>query len=173
MARAAVELMVQAECGADQSQVAEGLREVAEPLRKEVLAQGQRAAPGAAADDDDAIVLSHAHTIGPPDAPRISPRGMICIWARTRAPRRCDSAVLACGHDTSCRGLYGATGQGRMNRSTALAKPSSSLVVVTRRAACRTSWLALPMAMLSPEWANMSTSSGMSPIVAICSDGMS
>src|SRR5262249_12473016 len=55
---------------------------------------------------------------------------------------------------------------GRTNRSTALAKPSSSLDVVTRRAARWTSGLALPMAMLSPEWANMSTSLGWSPIVA-------
>ena len=61
--------------------------------------------------------------------------------------------------------------QDRMNRSTALAKPSSSLDVVTRRAAAWTSWLALPMAILSPEWANMSTSLGWSPIVAICSGG--
>ncbi len=62
--------------------------------------------------------------------------------------------------------------QDRTNRSTALAKPSSSLDVVTRRAAFWTSWLALPMAMLSPEWANMSTSLGWSPIVAICSEGI-
>jgi acyl-CoA reductase-like NAD-dependent aldehyde dehydrogenase len=59
--------------------------------------------------------------------------------------------------------------QGRTNRSTALAKPSSSLDVVTRRAARWTSWLALPMAMLIPTWANMSTSLGMSPIVAMSS----
>ena len=63
--------------------------------------------------------------------------------------------------------------QRRMNRSTALAKPSSSLDVVTRRAAFWTSWLALPMAMLSPEWANMSTSLGWSPIVAISCGGIS
>src|SRR5580692_10214051 len=62
--------------------------------------------------------------------------------------------------------------QDRMNRSTALANPSSSLDVVTRRAAFWTSWLALPMAILSPEWANMSTSLGWSPIVAICSGGI-
>jgi len=66
-----------------------------------------------------------------------------------------------------------ALGQGRMNRSTALAKPSSSLVVVIRRAARLTSSLALPMAMLSPDWANMRTSLGMSPIVAISSGAMS
>lgn len=57
----------------------------------------------------------------------------------------------------------------RMNCSTACAKPSSSLLVVTRLAARWTSWLALPIAMDNPEWANISTSLGMSPIVAICS----
>ena len=59
-----------------------------------------------------------------------------------------------------------------MNRSTALAKPSFELDVVTRRAASWTSWLELPMAMLSPEWANMSTSLDWSPIVAISSVGI-
>ena len=54
-----------------------------------------------------------------------------------------------------------------MNLSTALAKPSSSLEAVIRRAACCTSRLALPIAMLRPEWANISTSFGMSPIVAM------
>jgi hypothetical protein len=67
----------------------------------------------------------------------------------------------------------GPLGQGRMNRSTALAKPSSSFVVVTQRAARLTSSLALPIAMLSPDWVNMSTSLGMSPIVAISSGAMS
>ena len=56
-----------------------------------------------------------------------------------------------------------------MNCSTAFAKPSSSLLVVTRLAARWTSWLALPIAMDSPECANISTSLGMSPIVAISS----
>src|ERR1039457_6851566 len=60
----------------------------------------------------------------------------------------------------------------RMNRSTALAKPSSSLDVVTRRAARWASVLALPIAMLKPEWANMSTSFGMSPMVAIACAGI-
>src|SRR5262245_34651836 len=61
---------------------------------------------------------------------------------------------------------------GRTYRSTALAKPSSWLDVVAWRAARWTSGLALPMAMLSPEWANMSTSLGWSPIVAISSAGI-
>ena len=56
-----------------------------------------------------------------------------------------------------------------MNLSTALAKPSSSFEVVTRRAARLTSVLALPIAMLRPECANISTSLGMSPIVAMSS----
>ena len=56
----------------------------------------------------------------------------------------------------------------RMNVSTAWAKPSFSLDVVTRRAARCTSVEALPMAMLSPDWANIKTSLGMSPIMAIC-----
>src|SRR5580692_5413480 len=56
-----------------------------------------------------------------------------------------------------------------MNLSTALAKPSSSLDVVTRRAEPCTSGLALPIAMLRPECANISTSFGMSPIVAMAS----
>ena len=59
-----------------------------------------------------------------------------------------------------------------MNLSTALARPSSALEAVTRRAARRTSRLALPIAMLSPECANISTSFGMSPIVAMASAGI-
>jgi len=59
-----------------------------------------------------------------------------------------------------------------MNRSTAVAKPSSALEVVIRRAARCTSGLALPIAMLSPEWANISTSFGMSPMVAMASGGI-
>src|SRR5262245_56004417 len=65
------------------------------------------------------------------------------------------------------RGLGPCQSHGSMNRSTAVAKPSSWLDVVTRRAARWTSWPAFPIAMLRPEWANMSTSLGMSPIVAI------
>jgi beta-lactamase class A len=61
---------------------------------------------------------------------------------------------------------------GRMNLSTALAKPSSVLEEVTRRAARCTSGLALPIAMLSPECANISTSLGMSPMVAMARGGM-
>ena len=53
-----------------------------------------------------------------------------------------------------------------------MAKPSSSLLVVTRRAARCTCMLALPITMLNPERANMSTSLGMSPMVATCSAGM-
>jgi hypothetical protein len=56
-----------------------------------------------------------------------------------------------------------------MNSSTACAKPSSSFEVVTRRAAFCTSSLAFPIAIDRPEWANMSTSFGMSPIVAMSS----
>ena len=65
-----------------------------------------------------------------------------------------------------------AAAAGRMNLSTALAKPSSVLEVVTRRAVRCTSRLALPIAMLSPEWANISTSLGMSPIVAMACGGI-
>src|SRR5574338_757106 len=61
---------------------------------------------------------------------------------------------------------------GRMKRSTALAKPSSSLEVVTCVASRWTSGLAFATAMLSPLLANMSTSLGWSPIVAICAAGM-
>jgi hypothetical protein len=50
-----------------------------------------------------------------------------------------------------------------MNLSTAVAKPSSVLEVVTRRAARCTSGLALPIAMLSPEWANISAPSAPRP----------
>ena len=54
-------------------------------------------------------------------------------------------------------------------RSTASAKPSSWLLVVIRRAARCTSRLAFPIAMLNPACANIRTSFGMSPIVAIAS----
>ena len=54
----------------------------------------------------------------------------------------------------------------------ASAKPSSVFEVVTNVAACCTSALALPMAMLTPLRLNMSTSFGMSPMVAICAVGM-
>ena len=47
-----------------------------------------------------------------------------------------------------------------------LREPSCSFEAVTRRAARWTSGPALPIAMLRPEWPNMSTSLGMSPIVA-------
>ena len=57
-----------------------------------------------------------------------------------------------------------------MNFSTAFAKPSSSFDEVTRRAARCTSRCAFPIAIERPEWANMSTSFGMSPIVAISSE---
>ncbi len=60
----------------------------------------------------------------------------------------------------------------RMNCSTAFANPSSSFDVVTRRAARWTCESALPMAILRPEWANMSTSLGMSPMVAMSRAGM-
>ena len=60
----------------------------------------------------------------------------------------------------------------RMNRSTAFANPSSSFDVVTWRAARWTSRCALPIAIERPECANMSTSFGMSPIVAISSSGI-
>ena len=59
-----------------------------------------------------------------------------------------------------------------MNRSTALANPSSSFEAVIRRAARCTCMSALPMAMLNPEWANIKMSLGMSPIVAMCSGGI-
>jgi hypothetical protein len=114
---------------------------------------------------------------------------MLALAAVSRAGRRAaltdaltEAAFAAAGRISVANSVTGAdepalldaTGeaQDRMNRSTALAKPSSSLDVVTRRAARWTSWLALPMAMLSPEWANMSTSLGWSPIVAICSGGI-
>ena len=54
----------------------------------------------------------------------------------------------------------------------ASANPSSVLDVVTNFAACCTSALALAMAMLTPLRSNMSTSFGMSPMVAICAVGI-
>ena len=54
-----------------------------------------------------------------------------------------------------------------MNDSTARAKPSSSLLVVTWRATRWTSALALPMAMLIPAMLSIGTSFTMSPMVAI------
>src|SRR5579864_116911 len=57
-------------------------------------------------------------------------------------------------------------------RSMASANPSSVFDVVTNVAACCTSALALPMAMLTPLRRNMRTSLGMSPMVAICEAGM-
>ena len=60
----------------------------------------------------------------------------------------------------------------RTKVSMAFANPSSSFEVVTNFASRCTSGLALPMAMLSPVYINISTSFGMSPIVAICAGGM-
>jgi len=51
-------------------------------------------------------------------------------------------------------------------------EPSCSFVAVTRRAARWTSELALPMAMLNPLSANIRTSLGISPMVAICAVGI-
>ena len=65
-----------------------------------------------------------------------------------------------------------ATARGRMNCSTALAKPSSSLEAVTQVACRCTSSLALPIAMLKPLRWNISTSFAPSPSVAICSSGI-
>src|SRR6476660_7122309 len=59
----------------------------------------------------------------------------------------------------------------KMNRSIALANPSSSLEEVTRKACACTSGLAFPIAMLRPLLRNISTSFGMSPIVAISMAG--
>src|SRR5260370_10104864 len=56
-------------------------------------------------------------------------------------------------------------------RSTALAKPSSSLESVTKCACAFTSSLAFPIAMLSPLCANIATSLLPSPMVAISSGG--
>jgi hypothetical protein len=53
-----------------------------------------------------------------------------------------------------------ATARGRMNSSTALANPSSSLEAVTKVACFCTSGLALPIATLSPLRTNISTSFG-------------
>src|ERR1019366_1223048 len=58
--------------------------------------------------------------------------------------------------------------EARMNLVTALAKPSSSLDVVTSSAAAFTSSSESPMATLRPETANMERSLYMSPMVAIC-----
>ena len=99
-----------------------------------------------------------------PDAQQSRPvarRGPGQRVARTSAPPRAP------------RGPAGAAPMPSTNRSTALAKPSSSLRAVTRRAERRTPGSALPIAMLRPEWANINTSFGMSPIVAICSGGTS
>ena len=53
----------------------------------------------------------------------------------------------------------------------ASAKPSSLLELVTNLAACCTSELAFPMAMLTPLRLNINTSFGISPIVAIFAVG--
>ena len=53
----------------------------------------------------------------------------------------------------------------------ASAKPSSVLELVTNLAACCTSELAFPIAMLTPLRLNMNTSFGMSPMVAIFAVG--
>src|SRR6185437_8579012 len=60
----------------------------------------------------------------------------------------------------------------KMNLCAALAKPSFSLLSVTALACVFTSSLALPMAMEKPLLRNMSTSFGMSPMVAICAGAM-
>src|SRR5262249_53258159 len=72
---------------------------------------------------------------------------------------------------------HGATGcgssaGGKTNRSIASANPSSSLEAVTNIACALTSALALPMAMLRPLLRNISTSFGISPIVAISELGI-
>src|SRR5665213_1024563 len=69
-------------------------------------------------------------------------------------------------HD--CRALVG----GKTNFLTALANPSFSLLSVTTFACAFTSSLELPIAMEKPLLRNMRTSLGMSPMVAICADGM-
>ena len=53
----------------------------------------------------------------------------------------------------------------------ASAKPSSLLERVTNLAACCTSELALPIAMLTPPRLNINTSFGISPMVAIFAVG--
>jgi hypothetical protein len=58
------------------------------------------------------------------------------------------------------------------NLSSALANPSSWLEAVTNVAAFCTSLLALPIAMLTPLFLNISTSFGMSPIVAMRPGGI-
>src|SRR5205085_7477990 len=60
-----------------------------------------------------------------------------------------------------------------MKRCTAFANPSFSLPSVTTLARALTSSLALPIAIEKPLSRNISTSFGMSPMVAICEGGMS
>jgi hypothetical protein len=127
------------------------------------------------------LELRHAEC--PTNQPRRRTRGRGALLESLPSPHvdafagRCPAVMPH--HDITVRHVDvtwpapGPLGQGRMNRSTALAKPSSSFVVVTQRAARLTSSLALPIAMLSPDWANMRTSLGMSPIVAISSGAMS
>src|SRR5476649_485624 len=59
----------------------------------------------------------------------------------------------------------------KMNRSIALAKPSSRLLSVTKSAARCTSGVALPIAMLRPLRSNIATSLPPSPITAISTNG--
>ena len=60
----------------------------------------------------------------------------------------------------------------RMNRSIALAKPSSRLLSVTKSAFRCTCGLALPMAMLRPARSNIATSLPPSPMTAISASGI-
>src|SRR6185437_4681335 len=67
--------------------------------------------------------------------------------------------------------LHPLVARGRMKRSTAAAKPSSSLVKVVSRASRFTASFALPIAMLKPVWWNIGTSFSISPSVTIAVSG--
>src|SRR5262249_10840084 len=85
----------------------------------------------------------------------------------------CPDRVTSFGHEPpSAPVISNSALRFRMNRSTAVANPSSLLLSVTKSAALCTSGLALPMAMLRPAHANIATSLLPSPMAAIWAGGM-
>ena len=106
---------------------------------------------------DDALIEVAKHRNGPTGKANLLFLKQYARFENHRGSDRCCGRVR----------LERAVAAGSTKRSTALANPSSSLLAVTRRAAFFTCGSALPMAMLSPEWANIRMSLGMSPMVAI------
>ena len=98
---------------------------------------------------------------------RASPRGSHCLvdHADGRLGRSNTQLMGVGGHPHIW--FHVALQVERTKRSIARANPSSVFDVVTNVAACCTSSLALAIAMLRPLRSNMSTSFGISPIVAI------